>query len=188
MANVNHSALTDPYLHEPKGVATASAGEVYVANGSGSGSWKEAHQFIGAYIPFDATTPAYQHSTTTSATVLNPTFTVSVSDGFTGLTSPNARLSYTGTDSMNAAISFTASTKQSSGSSKDVQWVFYKNGVELAGSRTIRSISTGTWGSITVLGYTTLATNDYIEVFTLADGACTVDYASGFLKIMGVPV
>ena len=39
MANVNHSALTDPYLHEPKGVASASTGEVYVANGSGSGTW-----------------------------------------------------------------------------------------------------------------------------------------------------
>ena len=39
MANVNHSSLTDPYLHEPKGVASASVGKVYVANGSGSGTW-----------------------------------------------------------------------------------------------------------------------------------------------------
>lgn len=41
MANVNHSTLTDPYLHEPKGVATASSGDAYVANGSGSGTWQE---------------------------------------------------------------------------------------------------------------------------------------------------
>ena len=34
-----HSALTDPQLHEPKGVSTAQSGEVYLANGSGSGSW-----------------------------------------------------------------------------------------------------------------------------------------------------
>ncbi len=39
MANVNHSTLTDPYLHEPKGVSTASSGQVYKANGSGSGTW-----------------------------------------------------------------------------------------------------------------------------------------------------
>lgn len=39
MANVNHSTLTDPYLHEPKGAAAATAGKVYVANGSGSGAW-----------------------------------------------------------------------------------------------------------------------------------------------------
>lgn len=39
MANVNHSSLTDPYIHEPKGAASAAAGRVYVANGSGSGTW-----------------------------------------------------------------------------------------------------------------------------------------------------
>lgn len=39
MANVAHSTLTGANLHEPKGVATAPAGTVYVANGSGSGAW-----------------------------------------------------------------------------------------------------------------------------------------------------
>lgn len=34
-----HVDLTDPELHEPKGVAAATSGTVYVANGSGSGSW-----------------------------------------------------------------------------------------------------------------------------------------------------
>lgn len=39
MANVVHSTLTGTDLHEPKGVASASSGEVYVANGGGSGVW-----------------------------------------------------------------------------------------------------------------------------------------------------
>lgn len=39
MANVQHSSLTDPELHEPKGVASAASGEVYVADGASSGSW-----------------------------------------------------------------------------------------------------------------------------------------------------
>lgn len=34
-----HSALTDPELHEPKGISTAQQGEVYLSNGLGSGSW-----------------------------------------------------------------------------------------------------------------------------------------------------
>lgn len=34
-----HSALTGADLHEPKGVAAAGAGEVYLSNGAGSGSW-----------------------------------------------------------------------------------------------------------------------------------------------------
>ena len=47
MANVNHSSLTDPLIHEPKGVASASAGKVYVANGSGSGTWTAKETLVG---------------------------------------------------------------------------------------------------------------------------------------------
>lgn len=34
-----HKDLTGADLHEPKGVATANSGQVYVADGAGSGSW-----------------------------------------------------------------------------------------------------------------------------------------------------
>jgi len=37
--SVQHSTLTGSDLHEPKGAASASANKVYVANGTGSGSW-----------------------------------------------------------------------------------------------------------------------------------------------------
>ena len=39
--DIEHSELPDNLLHEPKGAATAAAGTVYVANGSGSGSFKK---------------------------------------------------------------------------------------------------------------------------------------------------
>lgn len=39
MPDVAHASLTGANLHEPKGVAGASAGEVYVADGGGSGAW-----------------------------------------------------------------------------------------------------------------------------------------------------
>lgn len=39
MANIAHASLTGAELHEPKGASTATLGTVYVANGSGSGSW-----------------------------------------------------------------------------------------------------------------------------------------------------
>lgn len=34
-----HDEITDPDIHEPKGVVTASANEVYIADGEGSGAW-----------------------------------------------------------------------------------------------------------------------------------------------------
>lgn len=42
MANVQHKDVVDPNIHEPKGVAYAAAGSVYMADGSGSGSWEPA--------------------------------------------------------------------------------------------------------------------------------------------------
>lgn len=36
---IEHKDITDPNIHEPKGVSTAAANRVYKANGAGSGSW-----------------------------------------------------------------------------------------------------------------------------------------------------
>ena len=44
-----HSTLTDPELHEPKGVSTATSGRVYVSNGAGSGSWVHIPSGWGYY-------------------------------------------------------------------------------------------------------------------------------------------
>ena len=48
---VEHVDITDPELHEPKGVAAANAGEVYVANGAGSGSWDYDVVYVTVSIP-----------------------------------------------------------------------------------------------------------------------------------------
>jgi len=47
LANVQHSSLTDPNLHEPKGISSASANQLYLSNGSGSGTWTNANRFPG---------------------------------------------------------------------------------------------------------------------------------------------
>ena len=187
MANVNHSTLSDPYLHEPKGVATASSGDIYLANGSGSGAWRQAHSHVDAYLAFDATTPAYAHSATTSFTVLDPTLSTSSADGFTVTNTPNARLTYTGTQSLSSNIHITLSTNQSTGTNKDVEWQIYKNGSLLTGSHVIRTISSGSWGNIALLGNSTLATNDYLEIYSKISSAGTVNYASIFWTVKGLP-
>lgn len=47
MANVQHSSLSDPNLHEPKGVSSAAANGVYLSNGSGSGAWTPVNRTPG---------------------------------------------------------------------------------------------------------------------------------------------
>lgn len=50
----SHHLISDPYLHEPKGISTANEGMVYVSDGNGSGQWVN--------WPFGKA--LYQHSTT----------------------------------------------------------------------------------------------------------------------------
>lgn len=45
-----HSALTGTDLHEPKGVAAAAAGKIYLSNGLGSGSWVVPPYVLNAVI------------------------------------------------------------------------------------------------------------------------------------------
>jgi hypothetical protein len=47
LANVQHSTLSDPNLHEPKGASTAAANGVYLSNGSGSGAWTAVNRLPG---------------------------------------------------------------------------------------------------------------------------------------------
>lgn len=44
-----HASITDPNIHEPKGVSSATAGRVYVSNGSGSGTWLHMPSGWGYY-------------------------------------------------------------------------------------------------------------------------------------------
>lgn len=39
-----HVVITDPNIHEPKGVSTAASGRAYIADGAGSGSWLPVYQ------------------------------------------------------------------------------------------------------------------------------------------------
>jgi hypothetical protein len=47
---VAHASLTGADLHEPKGVASATSGQVYVANGAGSGVWTTLSNANKVYI------------------------------------------------------------------------------------------------------------------------------------------
>ena len=95
---IQHASLTGSDLHEPKGVATATAGKVYMSDGNESGSWE--------YPPAKAHAEIYITSGTTALTLngtadtfikLNPTsewtasgnedhLTVTAGDGVINLT------------------------------------------------------------------------------------------------------
>lgn len=187
MANVNHNTLTDPYIHEPKGASTAASGAIYIADGAGSGTWKQLHNYVNGYVAFDSATPAYSHSVTTSFTVLNPTFVIGLSDEWTGLSSPNARLKYTGTVTTTAKAIFSINFKNNSGTNRDLELAIYKNGTLLAGAQSISTAVTGEWKLLTVTGMTTFVANDYFEIFVRGSAAFTLLVAAASLTVVGAP-
>jgi hypothetical protein len=188
MANVNHNTLTDPYLHEPKGASTAASGDVYIADGAGSGAWTQAHTYVNGYIAFDSSTPAYSHSVTTSFTVINPTFILSTSLGWTGLSSPNARLRYDGTADITAAVQLCMSFQNNSGTDRDLEVIFRKNGGVLNGAHAIDTAVSGQWKTLVISDYGSFSTNDYLEVFVKGSASFTLNVASANLTVLGVPV
>lgn len=88
MANVNHSALTDPYLHEPKGAASAATNEVYVADGASSGSFArllnhgiEDYNHAGATVAMTAASTWYDLINDGAGTFTNTAYKLPASTG-----------------------------------------------------------------------------------------------------------
>lgn len=188
MANVEHSSLTGSALHEPKGTSTANSGEAYVANGTGSGTWQPIHRHLGAATSYNSTSPyAYYLETDIAEKFLSFPVDSSHVTGFTVVTSPNLQFRYDDATDVTSLINVTMSSTQNSGPSHSVEWALFKNGTEIGGSRAIRTIGTGTWGSISVTAVTSLAQNDFIEIKTKADANnVDVNYANIYVSIIGM--
>ena len=56
---MQHKSITDPEIHEPKGISTATEGTVYVADGAGSGDW-ENPPIVGQAAAATGTVPTKQ--------------------------------------------------------------------------------------------------------------------------------
>jgi hypothetical protein len=70
---IQHKLIADADLHEPKGVASAVSGKVYVANGSGSGAWTYPSGKVHGEIYIDAGVTTQTLSAGSAYAKLNPT-------------------------------------------------------------------------------------------------------------------
>ena len=118
---------------------------------------------------------------------MNPTFSTTLADGFSGSTTPNARLIYTNSDDITATCTFVCNFKNASGTARNVQFVFYKNGSVMNGGHVIVTANSGEWKSCTLTDMTALSLNDYVEIFVKADAAFTLDIAAASLIVHGAP-
>jgi len=69
---IQHNAIDDPDIHEPKGVSTATAGRVYISNGSGSGTWDYPPGKAHAEIYISGGTTTHTLAGASAYSLLNP--------------------------------------------------------------------------------------------------------------------
>jgi hypothetical protein len=197
MATVQHSAITDPNIHEPKGITSATINEIYVSDGAGSGTWQKlsppqlanittngqagdtitvdgSGNFVLTGTPhgqihfYDLASP-YTLTYPSSFTKLAPTTTASgIPSNFTESTT--GRLTYTGTDTVPVTISYSVSLDQTSGASRDVVVAIYVNGSVSNGYSVITTTS-GEKHSMSGVHTVSMTTDDYIELYILNNGA-----------------
>lgn len=198
MPTIQHSAIPDGQRHEPKGISTATANQVYVANGSASGSWAKAgpqslagissNGSAGQFITVDgagnfvlaaaAHGSCYFYNIGTPYTLTYPsTFTklapTTVATGSPTLITEgtNARLTYTGAAGVDLDVVFGLSLDQASGADRDIEVALYKNGSVVNGSNAIATTESGKKIIISCHSDVTMAQNDYLEVYAKNAGA-----------------
>lgn len=167
---IQHKLITDPDIHEPKGVAASVTGKVYVADGAGSGSWQyppgKAHAEI--YIDAGATTQTLAGSSAYAK--LNPTgeWTAGVTSVLT--VSPSTGV-ITLTEAGNYMINFWclfSTTSLASGTNYNFKY-------NLAGTNSSRTITVQkfTNGSdklhVSALGLVTATAGQALSIFVAGD-------------------
>lgn len=188
----DHSTLTGAELHEPKGVSLASANTVYVANGSGSGSWGYqqclcygAMRFVEVSEEFAIAAANTYYNVTGAGLVTPGTLWVEGQTG-TGVTfandSNNERLVVTtaGDYSIVLTLSFTGLTAASSwGMTASINGTVPANAA--VGNSTV---DIGSTQHISIQGIVTLSANDYVQIgLKNLTGTANCDLESGILSI-----
>ena len=198
MATIAHKNIPSAQSHEPKGIETAVNKTLYVANGSGSGSWAKigpqslsnisTNGVAGQFVAVDgagnfvlASAPSggiYFYNISTPYTLTYPSVFTKAAPTTVALGSPtlitegtNARLTYVGTTSVSLSLNAVISLDQATGSSRDIQAAIYKNGAVVNGSHGIISVTSGDKHMLHCQADVSAVQNDYFEVFVKNDGA-----------------
>jgi len=166
MANIQHAVLTDPQLHEPKGASTALEGQVYRANGSGSGAWSfpSGHAYGELYIDSGVTPQTLLAASATA--ILNPAgewTTNGNSNVILSATNGTITVLQTGTYLLNLWITFTTASAAAGGK---YYFHYAVNGVPSARKTLIAKYSNGADTlHCTATGFAPLNANDVVSIY-----------------------
>ena len=170
MANIQHSVLTDPQLHEPKGVSTAADGKVYVANGSGSGSWQyvAGHAYGDLYIT--SSTVSQTLAAASALAKLNPTGAWTA-NGYQNITPSAANGQFTVTQAGIYQLDLWAVFETAAIASGAAYNFHYAVNSTASSRKTYVKKTTNSVDTLHIAsnGYVTLAANDVLTIYVGGD-------------------
>jgi hypothetical protein len=184
MPTVQHNTLTTTDLHEPKGISTANASEVYVCAGGGTGAWELLNPYGGWRYNNIGTGTTY--STPTTYTLVNVAGTTTMVQNFTH--NSLGRLTYTGTDARHCHAVIDISFKHSTAGGADVYFAIYKKGSILGtpNAEVVVSADSSDYMRMALHFDDMMVQNDYYEVYTKCATGNVIIHAA-YMFIMGMP-
>ena len=177
-----HNTITDPELHEPKGVAAASANAVYLADGLGSGAWEHAAPHAGFYYSDIGTGTTL--TTPTAYTLVGPATTATHVDDFTH--NSLGRVTFTGASDRHVHMVCDIVFKHSTGGGQDCFFTIFKNGIEQTGADIVQSADSTDYQKIAMHWDDQASTNDYYEIYSKASTGSIIVHKY-YVFVMGMP-
>lgn len=160
MANINHNVLTDPFLHEPKGVSTATANQVYVSNGSASGAWTNLARAVRT------TGAADQTITAAVLTILDFDTTEFNTGGYTVGTTGRITVPATGTYIITSGVTVEATVSALT----SAILVITRNAAAVSSANFDHSLSAGSTSALSCSTIINLTAGDIIDCRLIATG------------------
>lgn len=160
MANINHSSLTDPFLHEPKGVSTATANQTYVSNGTGSGAWTNLARAVRT------TGAADQTITAGVLTILDFDTTEFNTGSYTVGTTGRITVPATGTYLITAGVTVEATVSALT----SAVLVITRNGAVVSSANFDHTLSSGSTSALSCSTIINLSASDIVDCRLIATG------------------
>ena len=186
-----HSTLSGADLHEPKGIESASAGTVYVANGSGSGNWLSTYAYGSLSINKNSITKTISLPAALDATLNTDTdYRKIVGTGMwlTGESS-NVTLDVTNGEIVITVpgtyqISYCNSHKINTAASRVIAWKCAVNGVLSVNKLVDTSSGSGTVNSVGGSQIKTLVAGDKVSMYAATTVADTLEIGDASLSVV----
>lgn len=183
-----HVTITDPNIHEPKGISTALENQVYVADGAGSGEWRfNGDHFVGQSNS-DFVTPHQLPIDNLTWKQVDLDVVEKSSQAWIKKTNPNLVFEYTRDFAQPHMVVYDAIVRQSTGGNLDLRLTAFFNGTEVFFTEVRQTLANNYWTNVRYVGFITFTlVSPQIDFrFRAGSGTPTIDIARSAVSIISL--